>query len=287
MKSVFSKHLSVYILFSFLLCGAIMLFASCQKKEVTPPAPSQSTAFSIYLTDAPAAYQAILIDIQKIWVNATDSTNSGWLEVPLTRTGRFNLMDFRNGKDTLLAKADLPSGAITQMRLELGDDNQLVFLDGQSVPLNLTSDDEAGMKWNINVSLRPEAPYALVVDFNTAESIKLGGEDSNYFFHPAFRTFTKGSGGAIEGLVLPDSAHAAITAIHGTDTLSAIPDTTGYYKFQGLNAGTYQLLFTPDSAARFERDTLDSIQAVKGQVTKADTVWLKQKEGIEIYPQLP
>ena len=78
----------------------------------------------------------------------------------------------------------------------------------------------------------------------------------------------------MEGIVLPDSANAHVTAITATDTLTALPDSTGYYKFWGVPEGSYQLIFAADSTTGYQSDTLNNVMVKTGEVTKADTVRL-------------
>jgi len=80
----------------------------------------------------------------------------------------------------------------------------------------------------------------------------------------------------MEGIVLPDSARAHVITIVNMDTLSAIPDNTGYYKFWGVPAGNYQLIFATDPTTGYQNATLDNITVKTGEVTKVDTVRLNK-----------
>lgn len=255
-----------------------VLFASCNKSEDNMN--NSPSHLDIYLTDSPGDYQGVWIDIQKIMVNSpgADSTNTsgGWKEVPLLRPGLYNLLDFRNGEDTILGGVDLQAGSVSQIRLILGDDNYLVLHDGTKVSLTTPSAQQSGLKLNVHAELKPGIPYALVLDFDAARSVVKAGKSGKYLLKPVIRTFAKAAGGALEGVVLPDSAHAHVIAIMNTDTLSAIPDSTGYYKFWGVSEGSYQLIFSADTTTGYQSDTLDNIMVKKGTVTKVDTAWLSK-----------
>jgi hypothetical protein len=67
-----------------------------------------------------------------------------------------------------------------------------------------------------------------------------------------------------------------VTAISGVDTLGAIPDASGAYKFWGIPANSYTLIFAPDEATGYMPDTLKNIEVTAGNVTTADTVRLVQ-----------
>lgn len=255
--------------------GLFFLAVSCDKTV------DNSGAFpahmDIYLTDSPGSYQGVWINLQSVMVDtsAADSGNGGaWKEVPLLRPGLYNLLDFRGGADTLLAGVDLPAGPVSQIRLVLGDGSYVVLNDGTDVPLTTPSGEESGIKLNIHADLKSGIPYSLVLDFDAARSVVKAGNSGKYLLKPVIRTFAKAEGGAMEGVVLPDSAGAEVTAILNEDTLGAIPDAQGYYKFWGLPEGNWQVLFVADSASGYQNDTLDNIAVKTGEVTKVDTVRL-------------
>ena len=45
--------------------------------------------------------------------------------------GLYNLMDLTNGRDTILADAEIPQGSISQIRLILGENNFIITKDGE------------------------------------------------------------------------------------------------------------------------------------------------------------
>lgn len=261
---------------SIFAIAALLFFTSCQKSADIPSKGSSKLTF--YLTDAPGDYKAVWVDIQQVMVkvNSDSANENGWIEAPLVRPGKYNLLDFRNGKDTILAAADIPAGTVSQIRLILGEDNSLVLSDSTSVDLKTPSAQQSGLKLNVHAELKQGIPYALVLDFDAARSVVEAGKSGNYLLKPVIRTFAKEAGGAIEGVVLPDSARAHVMAINGADTLSSIPDSSGYYKFWGMPAGGYQLIFAADTTTLYHSDTLNNITVTEGEVTKVDTVWLKK-----------
>ena len=129
------------------LTSAGLIFSSSKKSNHTGAATGTGH-LQVMLTDGPANYDAVNIDVEKVEVNissdsgansgADSGTNSGWQTVNLLRPGVYNLLKFSNGIDTLLAAADLPAGTISQMRLTLGDNNSVV-IDSQSFPLKTPS----------------------------------------------------------------------------------------------------------------------------------------------------
>jgi hypothetical protein len=259
------------------IAGMLLYFTSCQTNGIN--GSSGPSHFQVYLTDSPGDYQAVNIDIQKVMVNVSSDTSdnsSGWKEVTMLRPGVYNLLNFRNGADTILAGVDLPAGSISQIRLVLGDSNSVVLNDGTVIPLKTPSAQESGLKLNIHTTLTAGIPYALELDFDAARSIVKAGNSGKYLLKPVIRTFAKAAGGAIEGVVLPDSAQAHVLAITPGDTMGAIPDNSGYYKFWGVPTGAYQLIFDADTTTGYKNDSLKNINVQTGQVTTVDTVWLHQ-----------
>ena len=253
---------------------ALLIFTinACKKTDVSA---NQQSKMNIYLTDAPASYKAVWIDVQKVMVKSdeTDSAD-GWVEVPLLKPGMYNLLNFRNGEDTLLGGVDLPAGKVSQIRLILGDSNSIELEDGSTVDLKTPSAQESGLKLNLDAELQPGIPYELVLDFDAARSIVKAGNSGKYLLKPVIRTFAKAAGGGIQGVVLPDSANAQISAISGTDTLGAIPDASGAYKFWGLPANNYTLIFSADSTTGYHSDTVNNVAVTVGNITTVDTVRL-------------
>src|SRR5258707_7161030 len=104
----------VFVAFVLFL-AANSLFWACRKSS----SESASGHLQVMLTDDPAEYDTVYIDVQKVEVNVSSDSNtsSGWQTVNVLRPGVYNLLKFSNGIDPLLAAADLPAGKLSQMRL--------------------------------------------------------------------------------------------------------------------------------------------------------------------------
>src|SRR5258705_13680735 len=96
---------------------AAVIFFSCKKNK-------GSSRLDVYLTDAPALYDAVNIDVASVEIKSTDDqSDNGWQQLTQAKTGVYNLLDFTNGMDALLASVELPAGKISQLRLILGANN--------------------------------------------------------------------------------------------------------------------------------------------------------------------
>jgi len=268
------NHPTKTTLFSTLLLAGLFLFFSCNKS--TSNTHGTTGRLEVRLTDAPVNYDAVYIDIRQVAVNASadSGTGSGWQTIPMLRPGIYNLLDFRNGIDTVLAAADLPAGKISQLRLILGDSNSVV-VGGQSYPMKTPSAQQSGLKLNIHATLTGGIVYRLWIDFDAAHSIVTTG-NGKYILKPVIRTFSEAIGGSIKGFVLPDAAKPEVLAVQGTDTLMALPDSaTGYYFFGGVDAGPWNLLFHAQDSTY--ADTTSAVTVTTGVVTDAGTVTLRKK----------
>ena len=80
---------------------------------------------TVYLTDAPAEYDAVNIEVVGIQVKAsTDPGEGGWTTMPMPVSPViYNLLEFTNGMETLLSTFELPAGKVSQLRLKLGENN--------------------------------------------------------------------------------------------------------------------------------------------------------------------
>jgi Domain of unknown function (DUF4382) len=231
-----------------------------------------NSRLTVALTDDPSIYDSVDIDIQSIQVNTNSDTSKGWTSLPITRQGVYNLLDFRNGLDTLLTSTELPAGTVSQIRLILGSNNAVV-IGGTRYHLETPSDQQSGLKLNVHATLLAGIEYKLWIDFDASRSIVETGAGS-YILKPVIRTYTEATSGAIKGSVVPADAHSIAYAIQNTDTIgSAIPDiTSGNFLIGGLPAGDYNVSIHPESYA----DTTIAASVATGTVTDVGTVQLHQ-----------
>src|SRR5687768_102895 len=117
----FMKLLKTPLISLLTLCVFAISFSSCSKKE--SGSSNGKARMQIYLTDDPAPYEAVIIDVQDIKINYSSDTASGWTSLSNVNRGSYDLLRLVNDKDTLLADAELNTGRVQQIRLVLGPDN--------------------------------------------------------------------------------------------------------------------------------------------------------------------
>lgn len=259
-----------------LAIGGLFLY-SCTKNDNTNSHGKAHVNFR--LTDDPANYDAVNVDIKEIDVHyagdSSDTSAAGWQTIPLINPGVYNLLDFRNGLDTLLASVDLPAGKISQIRMILGDNNSII-VDSISSPLTTPSAQESGLKLNLDQTLNAGLSYVLYLDFDAGRSVVEAGQSGKFILKPVIRAYAKTYGGAIKGVVLPDSAHPYVLGIMNGDTVSTMADADGNYLLSGLAAGSWSLYFTPGDTT-YQEGNIGNISVATGELSEADTVHLMKK----------
>ncbi|MGF7231199.1 DUF4382 domain-containing protein [Arachidicoccus sp.] len=254
--------------FLFAFAFACLTWFSCSKSDTTSGSGNASAEF--YLTDAPTtAYDAVNVDVQSVLIQSDQDT--GWVALDI-KAGIYNLMQLRNGVDTLLSRATLPAGNISQIRLVLGTNNSVV-VNGQTYVLQTPSAMQSGLKFNFHQTLVANGSYKIWIDFDANKSVVQQG-NGNYLLKPTIRAYSAETNGQIKGYVLPPLSTEAVLAINGTDTLSAVPASDGFFKFSGLAEGSYKIWFEPNIG--FKDTTLTNVNVSFGQITDLGSTTLVQ-----------
>lgn len=237
-------------------------FVSCKKDK-----PKGDTAHvSVRLTDAPGAFSNVFLNVKSVVV----VTDRGQQTLDL-KGGVIDILRFRNGRDTLIADADIPAGTIQQVRLVLYDTGNKVVVDGVTHDLTTPSGQTSGVKLKVQDVLTAGVAYTLKLDFDVAKSIVLTG-NGKYILKPVIRTIAEATSGVITGMVSPAASSPAVYAIMGTDTVGTMADATGKFYFPGLPAGTYNVRFEPVSPYAIK--TVTGVTVTTGQVNSMGTVAL-------------
>lgn len=251
------------LLFGLLVFGIFLFgFIACDKSN------ERNATLRVHLTDAPANYEEVLIDIQDVQIHASANENEGeWTSLPIKK-GVYNLLDFRNGLDTLLSTIELPAGSISQMRLVLGSNNK-VKADGIVYDLATPSAQQSGLKFNVQAELIEGLTYDIWIDFDAARSVVAKG-NGTFSLKPVIRTFTEATSGAILGTVSPLDATPVVNVIANGDTISTIAGADGKFMLKGINQGTYKVVFEPVSP--YLGKTVETVSVSTGQVTNMGNI---------------
>jgi hypothetical protein len=297
-KIPFMKSTRSLVLASAIFSLGLLLFiTSCKKETSASNNNTSAKKLSVYLTDDPCIYDSVFIDVRYVEVKIDTTTQHmhddhygdedddgdddhhhedryGKWDTLSIRQGVYNVMQLRNGVDTLLGSANLPAGRIRKIRLTLGTNNSVV-VNGVRSPLNLLQ----GTNNYAYVKLHDEdhddfspTQSSLWLDFDICQSIR--SYNGQYYLKPVLKPFGMNHYGRIEGKVLPTAARAFVQARNATDSATAIPERDGEFKIRGLRAGTYNLTFKGSNGYR--DTTITNIQVRNAQETHVSTVTLHQ-----------
>jgi hypothetical protein len=229
----------------------------------------KNARLEVWLTDAPGDYKEVNVEVIGVEVHTEGGEqNSGWKNLDV-EGGVINLLDLTNGIDTLLGAIEIPAGKISQVRLKLGDDNT-IKVGGETFELNTPSGQQSGLKLQVHTELKEGITYKILLDFDVARSVVTTGSGA-YSLKPVIRTITEAQDGAIRGAVDPVASTPAVYAIAGTDTVgTTFTDDSGKFLIRGLAAGTYKVVFVPNSD--YSVTTKENVAVTLGNVTDLGVV---------------
>jgi len=221
---------------------------------------------SLYLTDGPGIFDNVYLDVKSIEILVDTSKNTrvhdscNWqgigsrLAPPPDSTslvwstlsfnaGIYDLLQLRNGVDTLLSTSTIPAGSVRLIRIDLGTNNSIV-VDSVSHSLLLPPGAPSyfiiqlkGNEWQRFAA----NSYRLWLDFDVARSVIF--YNSNYYLAPVLRNFIPNQTGLIEGSVSPRAAFPEILKVIGnSDTAYGLPNPNGQFMIRGIKDGTYSLV---------------------------------------------
>lgn len=248
----------------------ILLLLGCKKESSTTDGKQK---VKVYLTDNPVNFQAVNIDIQnvevKVEIDSAGIEREFW-ETLKIRPGVYNLLNFRNGVDTLLAEGFVTKGELKKLRVTLGTRNSVV-VDNVTYPLTLKK-SEVIIDLDDISEINP-SEFKIHIDFDASGSI-IRINNNQFELRPKIRTFDDDHDGRIEGTVLPKEAKAIVSVTGGGQTLIALPDDDdGEFKIRGIKASVVDLVINA-TANGYRDTTIKNIQV--SEKVKLATIILKK-----------
>lgn len=159
-------------------------FIGCMKDQ-----PKEYGDLTIRMTDQPGDYDTVNVEVVGLKVNiqeiGEDDEEGEWMELE-TETGSYDLLQLQDGITAILTEeAEIPVGRINQMRLMLGENNYVV-IDEAHYPLELTSQNKTGLKFNVNADIAPDETTEILFDFDAEKSIVVTGS-GKYILKPTIK----------------------------------------------------------------------------------------------------
>ena len=154
----------------------VFCFTACNKDK------GGNGQLKVQMTDAPADFTEVNVTITEVWAHYSGNggSGSGWVQLNAV-PGMYDLLQLQNGLTAVIANpTTIPVGNITQMRLILGGNNYAVeMVDSVAVqyPLLLSSQDETGLKINLNSEILLNQTIVITLDFDAGQSIVEQGND--------------------------------------------------------------------------------------------------------------
>lgn len=175
-------------------------FAACG--DINSGGDEGEGMMNLYLTDAPGDYEEVNVDVQAVrirYIAGSDTADTAaadtgevdegqarWIDLPV-EPFKINLLDLADA-DTLISEADLEPGRYNELRLILGDDNDVV-VDGETHKLTTPSAQQSGYKIKFNSWLDSGEIMDVTVDFEAGPSVHKAGNSGKYILKPVLKAF--------------------------------------------------------------------------------------------------
>ncbi len=261
----FPENIFTAFLLSLLAVGLFLTGCNVNSSD------NSEGTLNVLLTDAPATYEAVYIDIQEVQLNLGTEQQEEWLNIN-SQPLRVDLLKLDNGADTLLGTAQLEEGTYNQIRLVLGTNNE-VIVDGASNNLTIPSGQESGYKVNLNATVTEDSTHTQIIDFDAARSIAVTG-NGQYILNPVLKAFNPDETGALSGQLVPQGVPALVSAQIGDEILATTyVESNGTFLLRGLDPNVYKVLIQPDSPQHADT-TLFEKNVLAGQTTELDIIQL-------------
>lgn len=254
------KKLSFLIILAFL---AVM--TACNKNNSSDP--GANPVFAVKLTDAPAGYDAVNVEIISMEANL----GNGWVVFPVEYPAIYNLQEFSNGNTMILiGDTSLAPCMMSELRLVLGTNNTVV-VDGIPCELKTPSGQTSGYKIKMDPQMMEHGGlYRLVIDFDVATSVHMTG-NGKYMLKPVVRGYLETAVGGIVGTIDPPAGAYYIEALNSTDTTGTLINmTTGEFLIGTAMPGTYVVTFYANPG--FSDKTIGDVVVVAGFITQMGSV---------------
>ncbi|MCP9199176.1 DUF4382 domain-containing protein [Gramella sp. GC03-9] len=263
-----------------LFMAAIVSFTFMSCSDDDSNGTGEGTAsLTVRMTDAPGDYDAVHVDVQDVQIKIEGVTEGevegevegdGWVSLENVQTGVYDLLTLTGGVTQMLADTEVSAGYVSEMRLILGTENS-VTVNGEKKPLNTPSAQQSGLKLKINQDFEAGENYAYILDFDVDESIVTTG-NGGYILKPVIRVNAEANAGVVVGTVIDpvgletNIQHTVSLTGEGVN-ISAYTDSEGNFSLNGVPAGTYDLVVTPEADAGISVFTITDVEVEPNATT--------------------
>lgn len=254
------NHSAICSLFTATLLLTVAIISGCGVNS----SDNAEGTLNIRLTDDPATYQAVYIDIQQVQLNRGSEEQPQWQTIR-SQPIRLDLLKLNNGADTLLASFQIETGTYNQLRFLLGENNE-VIVNGESNSLGVPSSGESGFKVTLNATVSEDAPVTKIIDFDVARSIAVTG-NGQYLLNPVLTVFDPETSGSVSGQMVPQGVPALVSAVIGDQIIATTYiEDDGTFLLNGLEENFYNIRIEPNST-QYADTTIFETEVYNAQTT--------------------
>jgi Domain of unknown function (DUF4382) len=279
MNRIHTKNTQLLILLAVALLGFLVAGCSQDADPLIPESPielsgdEQGGTLTIKLSETPIVQDDIILVLVGIAAHRDVGDElDGWYEMEFEPT-EFSFQDLSTGVSALITDAALPTGTYNQLRLLLGEGNQ-VIIDGEAFDLIVYPGLRSGIKLRHLFEIAEGEPYTVTLDFDASRSVTQTGSGT-YILRPVLRAIECIAAGAITGSINPPDAEAKVWTMYGGETIECFADLhTGDFTLVGLPAGAYTINITPAPGRWYPSIAILGIEVSAGETTDLGIVTL-------------
>lgn len=275
-----------YKLFVMLLIASAGL-VSCSDDNDSVNNQEGKAQVAVKLTDAPGDYDQVNIEVVDVMIKTdaeavtteanteteTETGEEGWVSLGV-EPQTINLLDLTGGNTLFLGETELAAGNIQEIRLILGDNNNIV-VNGDKLVLDTPSAQQSGLKLKVDQKLEADTYYTFILDFDVDESVVSQG-NGGYSLKPVLRLAVDETSGSIAGTVTPSTEPVLVQAQSADVTASAYTNAEGKFQLHGLEPGTYIVTATPEEGLGLETATVNNVEVEQGSVNQLEAIILEE-----------
>ncbi|MEX0648337.1 MAG: DUF4382 domain-containing protein [Balneolaceae bacterium] len=281
MKNTITYLLAMFFTGLFLIsCDSQNMVSSDSQIVISsdPQVDSSPGIYRVVLTDAPAAYDAVYIDVQEVRVHSdsdADTDENEWIVIQ-SEPVRVNLLDLTNGRQELLGEEELQPGRYQQIRLILGTNNEIV-IDGESHQLRTPGAQQSGLKLKTDAEIESGKIYTLLLDFDASRSVVKTGA-GGYLLKPVIRAVQLDETGSVAGNIEPAESLPWVYTIADDDTIAGTQaEEDGDFLMIGIPSGTYQISIEP-SEGEYNSTVIPQVKVSAPDTTHLDPITLDSND---------
>ncbi|WP_187174366.1 DUF4382 domain-containing protein [Algoriphagus sp. AK58] len=257
----------------FFILLSILFATACEGPDTSPKA-----LVNVFLVDAPANWDSVVVDIQGVEIDFVQSGRQGEIQkiwMPYEPADKsIDLSKLVNGNALPVSRREFLIGQITGVTFKLGSSHAL-YQGDKRYDLSLPSGNTDFYN-NLNVDLEPGISYDIILDFDLEKSIKMVSQNPlSFSYNPTIQTYAGIGRGDISGTIAPTDLKPALYAISGKDSISTHTNTSGSFLFR-LEQGIYTLYIDPKDN-RYKADTIFNVEVKSGQRTTLDRITLPRR----------